>query len=126
MPRLHIPASPLLCPRLCRESLIKSSNSTVLTARGLSRTARIHSYFGVFTPESIKWQLSDAIGMPLAWIAYTPFLTWVLLRDSHYWSRCGFTACLMGDAAAGASAAPPHRVPLLAMRASSSAGGYAP
>ena len=76
---------------------------------------------GVFTS---SWLVSDAIALPLAWIAYTPFLTWVLARDSRYWSRCGFTACLMGDATAGRVATAPHRVPLLAARSSGS--GFAP
>ena len=76
---------------------------------------------GVFTS---SWLVSDAIALPLAWIAYTPFLTWVLSRDSRYWSRCGFTACLMGDATAGRVASAPHRVPLLAARSSGS--GLAP
>ena len=76
---------------------------------------------GVFTS---SWLVSDAIALPLAWIAYTPFLTWVLARDSRYWSRCGFTACLMGDATAGRVASAPHRVPLLAARSSGS--GLAP
>ena len=76
---------------------------------------------GVFTS---AWVLSDAIAVPLAWIAYTPFLTWVLVRDSRYWSRCGFTACLMGDASASHAASPPHRVPLLTARSGGS--GYLP
>ena len=53
-----------------------------------------------------------------------PFLTFVLVRDSRYWSRCGFTACLMGDASAGSATAPPHRVPLLTQRSTGS--GYLP
>ena len=34
---------------------------------------------GVFTSDAFKWQISDAIGVPLAWLAYTPFLIWVRL-----------------------------------------------
>ena len=83
-------------------------------------------FFGVFTTDALKWQISDAIGVPLAWIAYTPFLTWILLRDSLYWSRSGFTACLMGDAAAGTNQAPPHRVPLLTTRGGPSGSGTVP
>lgn len=82
---------------------------------------------GVLSGDASKWQLLDALGVPFAWLAYTPFLTWVLLRDSRYWSSCGFTACLMGDATAGASnPMPPHRVPLLTTRGAGAGGGSAP
>lgn len=76
-------------------------------------------YLGVFTS---WWQVSDAIAMPLAWIAYTPFLLWVLQCDSQYWARCGFTACVMGDAAAATNGPAPHRVPLLAQRSGQEGG----
>ena len=61
--------------------------------------------------------------MPLAWIAYTPFLLYVLQCDSRYWARCGFTACVLGDATACQSDAPPHRVPLLSQRIASDRSG---
>ena len=49
--------------------------------------------FGVFTS---SWLVSDAIAVPLTWMAYVPFLIFVLERDSRYWARCGFSACVLG------------------------------
>ena len=69
--------------------------------------------FGVFTP---AWLATDLVATPLAWVAYVPFLLWVLQRDSRFWVSSGFTACLLGNA--GGSEAELHRVPLLAQRAS--------
>ena len=82
---------------------------------------------GVFTP---KWLLADAVATPLAWLVYVPFLAWVLQRDSAFWLRCGFTACVLGDRTANNGAADggdgqyatPHRVPLLSRVSSSSLG----
>jgi len=47
---------------------------------------------GVFTP---AWLLSDAIATPLTWVAYVPFLIFVLERDSAYWASAGFSACVL-------------------------------
>ncbi|KOO20995.1 protein kinase [Chrysochromulina tobinii] len=98
-----------------------SEHSSLMVLPVYARFLKFEMALGVFTS---SWLVSDAIALPLAWIAYTPFLTWVLARDSRYWSRCGFTACLMGDATAGRVATAPHRVPLLAARSSGS--GFAP
>ena len=68
---------------------------------------------GVFTP---AWLATDLVATPLAWVAYVPFLLWVLQRDSRFWVSSGFTACLLGNASG--SEAELHRVPLLAQRAS--------
>ena len=55
---------------------------------------------------------TDLVATPLAWMAYVPFLLWVLQRDSPLVSS-GFTACLLVMRAAWAEL---HRVPLPAQR----------
>eukprot|EP00304_Pavlova_gyrans_P002691 CAMPEP_0206052180 /NCGR_PEP_ID=MMETSP1466-20131121/33171_1 /ASSEMBLY_ACC=CAM_ASM_001126 /TAXON_ID=44452 /ORGANISM="Pavlova gyrans, Strain CCMP608" /LENGTH=376 /DNA_ID=CAMNT_0053427327 /DNA_START=31 /DNA_END=1157 /DNA_ORIENTATION=- len=52
-------------------------------------------YFGVLSPDEV--QLQDAIATPLIWVVYVPFLILVLERDSAYWSRAGFMACIVEE-----------------------------
>lgn len=52
-------------------------------------------YFGVLMP--FRVQLQDAIATPLLWVVYVPFLIWVLQRDSGYWARAGFMACIVEE-----------------------------
>jgi hypothetical protein len=56
-------------------------------------------FLGVFTP---SWLISDALTVPLTFVAYVPFLISILERDSRYWARCGFSACVLGTIGEGA------------------------
>ena len=111
-------ALPLACVRLhvvppCARAARAAYMATLLL---LARAARPEARYA--------WSLaqSAARGSPplraptrrgLRWVAYTPFLLWVLQCDSRYWARCGFTACVMGQADAANVEPSPHRVPLL-------------
>jgi len=52
-------------------------------------------YFGVLMPDSVR--LQDGLATPLIWIVYVPFLIVVLQRDSDYWCRAGFMACIVEE-----------------------------
>ena len=129
VPLLYGPAALLLCtPR--RRQVAWERGALLLCLYNLAASVVYLApklCLGVFTQ---GWLLEDAISIPLAWLLYVPFLAWVLQRDSAFWLRCGFTACVLGDRGvsdeqSGAASLQLHRVPLLARRASSEQSGPA-
>ena len=133
MPLFYGPAL-LLLSMPHRRAVARERGSLLLCVYNLATSALYLApkvLFGVFgdaagddTAET--WLLGDAVSIPLAWLLYVPFLAHVLQRDSAFWLRCGFTACVLGDRAAGAAGNhTPHRVPLLANRAKLHGSGQA-